>query len=151
MTDLQMALLLAGLAIVGALVSFFRQATALREAANDLAVGNEQAVLALQVQMREERAAAASVLAQVLLLKGVHPHHAAPSTFTPSGASWQVHDELAKVMTENAVPQAASAEQAEIERDRMEAYELAGEWLKREPEAPTVHSTRVTRTPDEDA
>lgn len=34
------------------------------------------------------------LLERVLMLKGMHPHHAAPESFTPAGHSWQVHEEL---------------------------------------------------------
>lgn len=36
----------------------------------------------------------ATVTAKVMMLKGLHPHHAASSEFTPSGMSWDTYKEM---------------------------------------------------------
>lgn len=66
-----------------------------------------------------------TLMEQVLLLKGMHPHYAAPEKFTPAGHSWQVHEELKQMPVE--APDMGSddvAYQRELDEDMREWNEI---------------------------
>lgn len=67
-----------------------------------------------------------TLMEQVLLLKGMHPHYAAPDKFTPAGHSWKVYDEMQRATPAEAPDMGSDdvAYERELQEDMREWQEL---------------------------